>query len=101
MAFFVPDSRRDDLHSVLKPLKRPQDSPGVFNDCAVRQVRLRTLPEGETYGLETARSIDALIIVLHRKRIAERARIVAAFARFNRDAMQQAIRNLFHGGREV
>ncbi|UWQ61960.1 hypothetical protein K3723_14005 [Leisingera caerulea] len=48
-------------------------------------------------GLEAAQSIGALIVVLHQRQLAERARVVDSFHAFNSMQTQERFRALFHG----
>lgn len=103
MEFFAPVFPQEDLRSILKPLKKLQDSLGLFNDMAVQQVRLLTFSDtlgDEPRKLEIVQSLGALIVVLHQQQMAERERIVAAFDDFHEDRMQQIFRQLFHAEKE-
>lgn len=103
MEFFSPVFPQDDLRRVLKPLKKLQDSLGLFNDMAVQQVRLLSFSDtlgDEPRKLEIVQSLGALIVVLHQQQMAERERIVAAFDDFHDDGMQQIFRQLFHAEKE-
>lgn len=103
MEFFSPVFPKDGFRSILKPLKKLQDSLGLFNDMAVQQVRLLTFSDtlgGEPRKLEIVQSLGALVVVLHQNQMAEREKIVAAFTNFNGDRTQQTFRQLFHAGKE-
>jgi CHAD domain-containing protein len=103
MEFFAPVFPQDGFRSILKPLKKLQDSLGLFNDFAVQQARLLTFSEtlgDEPRKLEIAQNLGALVVVLHQSQVAEREKIVAAFADFNDDRTQQTFRHLFHTGKE-
>lgn len=105
MEFFGPVFAKSAFKSLIKPLKRLQDNLGLFNDYSVQQDSLRAfLTELETQnraeGLEIAQSAGALIAVLHQRQLAERAKVVESFARFNSRETQKTFRDLFHGGKE-
>lgn len=105
MEFFVPVFPKSEFKSLIKPLKRLQDNLGLFNDYSVQQDNLREFLNGlETQnraeGLEIAQSVGALIAVLHQRQLAERAKVVESFARFNSRETQKTFRDLFHGGKE-
>ena len=102
MEFFGPVFPQNDFKMVVKALKKLQDSLGLFNDCAVQQTGLQAFADdlGDEPGqFEIAQSVGALVVVLHQKQLAERQKIVAAFARFNSEKMQRIIRKLFHEGK--
>lgn len=104
MEFFRSVFPHDDFVYVLKPLKKLQDSLGLFNDYAIQQTKLQIFADdlgGDPHKLEIAQSIGALVIVLHQKQVAEREKIIDAFARFNSNKMQRTIRELFHDGKET
>ncbi len=104
MEFFAPLFPKQPFGEVLKPLKRLQDSLGVFNDHAVQQASLLAFVEGlggEPYRLEIAQSVGALVTVLHQRQTAMRDRIVEAFARFNSERTRRTFRALFHDGKEI
>jgi CHAD domain-containing protein len=105
MEFFGPVFPDSAFKSLIKPLKRLQDNLGFFNDYSVQQDSLRAFLAGlETQnraeGLEIAQSVGALIAVLHQRQLAERAKVVESFARFNSSETQKTFRDLFHGGKE-
>lgn len=104
MEFFAPVFPQDAFRRILKPLKKLQDSLGLFNDCAVQQTALTAFADSlgdEPRKLEIAQSVGALVLVLHRQQAAERERTVAAFAHFNSDRVQRTFRQLFHDGKEA
>ena len=103
MEFFGPVFPQDDFRDILKPLKKLQDSLGLFNDMAVQQARLLSFSDTlgeEPRKFEIVQSLGALVVVLHQKQVAERERIVAAFADFHDDRTRRTFRQLFHAGRE-
>lgn len=103
MEFFGPVFPKDSLRNILKPLKKLQDSLGLFNDMAVQQARLLAFSDtldNEPRRLDIVQSLGALIVILHQNQMAERERIVAAFTDFNGDKTQQTFRQLFHAEKE-
>jgi CHAD domain-containing protein len=101
MEFFAPVFPRKEFQSILKPLKRLQDNLGLFNDYSVQQESLRALlddldQQPEKRDLEIAQSVGALIVVLHKKQLEERARVVESFAKFNNKGTRHTFRKLFH-----
>ena len=104
MEFFGPVFPQESFRDILKPLKKLQDSLGLFNDSSVQQAGLTAFVGslGDEPGrLEIAQSVGALVVILHQQQAAERERIVEAFAHFNSDFMQRAFRELFHEGRRA
>lgn len=98
MEFFGPVFPQDSFRSILKPLKKLQDSLGLFNDLAVQQVRLLSFSdtlENEPRKLEIVQSLGALVVVLHQQQLVERERIADAFADFHDDKTQKIFRELF------
>lgn len=103
MEFFGPVFPKDPFDELVKPLKRLQDSLGLFNDCAVQQISLHSFVESlgdEPHKLDIAQSVGALITVLHQQQNAERERIAEAFARFNSERMQRSFHDLLRSGKE-
>uniref|UniRef100_A0A2A3JW13 Metal-binding protein n=1 Tax=Alloyangia mangrovi TaxID=1779329 RepID=A0A2A3JW13_9RHOB len=104
MEFFAPLFPGKPFKQIIKPLKKLQDNLGLFNDYSVQQESLQAFLgrlEGATPGnLQIAQSVGALVLVLHERQLAERARVVGSFAAFNSDETRQTFRDLFHGGKE-
>jgi len=101
--FFGPVFARDHLRTILKPLKRLQDSLGLFNDFAVQQTRLLAFSDAlrdEARKLEIVQSIGALVVVLHQRQTVEREKILTAFADFNNQEMRRAFRRLLRARKE-
>ena len=103
MEFFEPLYPAKDFKTVLRPLKRLQDTLGLFNDYSVQQLALHDLaehhaPRGKAADLALARSIGALIAVLYQEQRAERGRVAARFAEFDSALMQRTFRRLFAAG---
>ena len=100
--FFAPLFPPEAVKPLLKPLKKLQDTLGLFNDYSVQQVALRDFmqahePIGQKKDLILAQSIGALIAVLHVRQTEERARIMSRFSRFDSAEIRAQFRTLFHG----
>ncbi len=103
MEFFAPVFPMESFRGILKPLKKLQDSLGLFNDLAIQQTRLLAFSDAlgdEPRKFDIVQSVGALVFVLHQSRAAERERIAAAFAAFNGDKTQRTFRQLFRAGKE-
>lgn len=104
MEFFAPLFPDGPFKRLIKPLKKLQDNLGLFNDYSVQQESLQAFLGGldgaEPGNLQAAQSVGALIVVLHGRQLAERARVVDSFAAFNSAETRQTFRDLFHGGKE-
>ncbi|ANT59607.1 metal-binding protein [Salipiger sp. CCB-MM3] len=105
MEFFGPLFPAGPFKKLIKPLKRLQDNLGLFNDYSVQQGSLidflrRLEDSGESGNLQVAQSVGALILVLHERQLAERAKVVGSFATFNSAETQMTFRELFHGGKK-
>ncbi|WP_424985213.1 CHAD domain-containing protein [Microbulbifer sp. S227A] len=101
MEFFGPVFPKAEFQSILKPLKKLQDNLGLFNDYSVQQDNLRALLDDlgrtpEKKNLEIAQSVGALVAVLHRKQLEERAKVMKSFANFNSKSTRDTFRTLFH-----
>ena len=103
MEFFAPLFPAKPFKQIIKPLKKLQDNLGLFNDYSVQQESLQAFLgrlEGATPdNLQIAQSVGALVLVLHERQLAERARVVGSFAAFNSAETRQTFRDLFHGGK--
>jgi len=101
MEFFGPVFPQKRFKTLLRPLKLLQDNLGLFNDFAVQQRSLSTLLAGldaaDPGTLDIAQSVGALIAVLHRRQLDERARVMESFARFNGPETRRTFRELFRG----
>ncbi|WP_240453973.1 CHAD domain-containing protein [Chachezhania antarctica] len=100
MEFFAPLFPAKDIKGLIKPLKVLQDNLGLFNDYSVQQESLQDFLDqkagrGRKQDLVIARSIGALIAVLHQRQLKERSRVVASFAQFDSAETQDAFRALF------
>lgn len=94
--FFTPMFDKAELKGLIKELKKLQDVLGLFNDYSVQQDSLRafldqrsqTAPRGARARAEemaVAQAVGALIAVLHRKQLEQRALVVSRFAAFDSD----------------
>lgn len=106
MEFFAPVFPKSEIRLILQPLKRLQDNLGLFNDYSVQQDNLRAMLEDldETQDgaqIAIAQSIGALIVVLNRKQLEERAKVVGSFATFNDKQTRARFRALFKDKRSV
>jgi CHAD domain-containing protein len=104
MEFFAPLFGRKKLAALIKALKALQDRLGAFNDYAVQQAALeaflRDLGSGDARGaVEIAKSVGALIAILHRRQDEARTRIAASFAGFDGRETRAGFRALFHEGK--
>lgn len=103
MEFFGPVFPPGPFRDLLKPLKRLQDSLGYFNDYSVQQVSMQAFLDGlgnVAHKAEIAQSVGALIAMLHQRQIAEREKIVDAFAGFNSDQARETFRALLQDERK-
>ncbi|WP_353472827.1 CHAD domain-containing protein [Salipiger sp. H15] len=104
MEFFAPLFPDKSFRRLLKPLKKLQDNLGLFNDYAVQQKSLQAFVDGldgrRAGSLQVAQSVGALILVLHERQLAERARVEESFAAFDSAGTRQTFRDLFHGGKK-
>lgn len=100
MEFFAPLFPASEFKPILKPLKRLQDNLGLFNDYSVQQETLQTFMTTHRTGsrardLSVAKSIGALIAILHQRQLQERARVMDNFAHFDSKAVRHSFRTLF------
>lgn len=106
MEFFAPLFPGKEMAALIKPLKRVQDTLGLFNDYAVQQHSLRGFLDApgadrRAHALEIAQSVGALIAVLHRRQLEQRALLAEAFASFGSDDLRARFARLFHDGGET
>jgi len=96
MEFFMPMFDKAEVKQLIKALKRLQDVLGLFNDYSVQQdslrdyldQRMQAAPRGAKARAEevaVAQAVGALIAVLHRKQLEQRAQVVSRFAAFDSD----------------
>src|SRR5690606_17893965 len=105
MEFFTPIFPKAPFDALLKRLKRLQDNLGLFNDYSVQQQSLQTflqeLPSsGGRINMEVAQSVGALIAVLHKRQLEERAKVVKSFTNFNSPTTQLTFSTLFQERKE-
>lgn len=103
MEFFDPVFPQEPFNSILKSLKRLQDSLGLFNDCVVQQINLQAFVDSlndEQHKLGITQSVGSLITVLYQRQSAEREKITDTFARFSNGRMQRSFRVLFQSRKE-
>ncbi|WP_158971679.1 CHAD domain-containing protein [Chachezhania sediminis] len=99
MEFFAPLFPAADIKALIKPLKVLQDNLGLFNDYSVQQASLQDFLDSRSgvrkQDVTIAKSIGALIAILHRRQLEERARVVSSFAHFDSEDVQLAFRAMF------
>lgn len=101
MEFFAPVFPKKEMKRLIKPLKHLQNNLGYFNDYSVQKDALAVFLEthqdgGKKAQRELAQSVGALIAVLHRRQLEERARVMQSFARFDSEGTRQTFQTLFH-----
>ncbi|WP_035365925.1 CHAD domain-containing protein [Pseudodonghicola xiamenensis] len=106
MEFFAPLFPASQMAPLIKPLKRLQDGLGLFNDYAVQQQSLRALLATPGADLRDdaeaiARSVDALIAILHQRQLEQRARLTDSFAGFDNAELRARFAAQFHDGGET
>ncbi len=101
MEFFGPLFDKGDFKTLIKPLKKLQDSLGLFNDYSVQQealldfVATQSNAQGRA-NAQLAMSVGGLIAVLDQRQKAERDRVIASFQHFDSPDIQNLFRTLFH-----
>lgn len=106
MEFFATLFPKPEFKSILKPLKYLQENLGLINDCAVQQISLQDFLRGlskrpDSMNIDVAQSVGALIAVLHRRLLEERAKVLDSFALFDRPPTQKTFHNLFQTLKEI
>jgi len=101
MEFFSPLFPAKQIKSLIKSLKKLQDNLGLFNDYSVQQESMQSfltnhVSTGREQDLTVAKSVGALIAVLHQQQLAERALVVSNFAVFDEETTRQQFRQLFY-----
>jgi len=101
MEFFSPLFSNRKIKSLIKPLKNLQDNLGLFNDYSVQQVSMQEfltnhVSRGREQDLTVAKSVGAIISILHQQQLTERALVVSNFAVFDSEDVRQQFRQLFH-----
>lgn len=105
MEFFAPLFPVDVIKKVIKSLKRLQDNLGLFNDYSVQQESLQLFLDTHTSknpkkDLMVAKSVGALMMVLHQRQLQERAKVVNNFNVFDHENTQKQFQTLFQHERE-
>lgn len=105
MELFAPLFDGNGFRVILKPLKKLQDSLGLFNDYSVQQDALLTFvaSRADTQGRVDAQiglSVGGLIAVLDQHQKTERKRVVASFHQFDGQEIRHMFRSLFHHKKE-
>lgn len=100
MEFFSLLFEAKTMKSLLKSLKVLQDNLGLFNDYSVQQVSLQDFILSHTSrnrqkDLVVAKSVGALIAMLHQRQLEERAMVVSNFTIFDSESTQQKFQKLF------
>ncbi|MDB6179310.1 CHAD domain-containing protein [Paracoccus sp. Z330] len=100
MEFFAPLFSRKEVKARINDLKGLQDNLGLFNDYSVQQVALQEVLDRAKMSdrgkkLDMAKSVGALIAILHQRQLDERARVTRSFAEFDSAAVQDSFRNQF------
>lgn len=102
MEFFAPLFDKQEVKGRISALKALQENLGLFNDYSVQQVALQeALDRAQTSDaakkLDMAKSVGALIAVLHQRQLEERARVSRSFAEFDSPDVQDSFRSQFQG----
>ena len=100
MEFFSPIFPAKTIKGLIKALKLLQDNLGLFNDYSVQQVSLQSFILSHTsknrkQDLSIAKSVGALIAMLHQKQLEERAKVISNFKIFDSLTTQQQFQKLF------
>ncbi len=100
MEFFSPMFPAKTIKGLIKALKLLQDNLGLFNDYSVQQVSLQSFISSHTsknrkQDLSIAKSVGALIAMLHQKQLEERAKVISNFKIFDSQTTQQQFQKLF------
>ena len=100
MEFFSPMFPAKKIKGLIRALKILQDNLGLFNDYSVQQDSLQSFilthtSKNRKKDLSIAKSVGALIAMLHQKQLEERAKVISNFKIFDSLATQQQFQNLF------
>lgn len=101
MEFFAPLFEKKSFKKLIKPLKKLQDSLGLFNDYSVQQEALlgfvaqQSTAQGRA-NAQLAMAAGGLVCALDQRQKAERGRVIASFGHFDSPAIQHLFRTLFH-----
>ncbi|NVO54974.1 CHAD domain-containing protein [Rhodobacteraceae bacterium B1Z28] len=105
MEFFAPLFARKRFKLILKPLKKLQDSLGLFNDYSIQQEALldfvsqQSNAQGQVQA-QLGMAVGGLIAVLDQRQRAERDRVIASFQQFDGPDTRHLFRSLFHHKKE-
>ena len=109
MEFFTPMFDKAEVKTMIKALKKLQDVLGLFNDYSVQQDSLRDFLEARAavaprsaksraQEMAVAQSVGALIAVLHRRQLEQRALVEARFAEFDSKGTRARFAAQFQAG---
>jgi len=104
MEFFGPIFPQELFDSILKSLKKLQDSLGLFNDCSVQQFNLQSFVDSlsdKQHRFIITQSVGSLVTILHQRQFAERKKITNAFVHFSSDRIQRSFRALCKNKKEL
>lgn len=88
------------IKGLIRALKILQGNLGLFNDYSVQQDSLQSFvlthtSKNRKKDLSIAKSVGALIAMLHQKQLEERAKVISNFKTFDSLTTQQQFQNLF------
>lgn len=100
MEFFSPMFPAKTIKGLINALKLLQDNLGLFNDYSVQQDSLQSFilshaSKNRKQDMSVAKSVGALIAMLHQKQLEERAKVISNFKIFDRLKTQQQFQKLF------
>lgn len=100
MEFFMPIFQGDEIKTLIKNLKKLQDTLGRFNDYSVqqeflRQIALHELERFADRALPVSEAIGALTALLYRLQCKERQRVMQSFQRFDSEETRAIFQQLF------
>ncbi len=101
MEFFAPLYSAKEMKTLIKSLRRLQNSLGKFNDCSVQQEALNAhitahANSKQDNDLEMVKSVGALVAAIHQSQLEERIKIVANLDSFTSDETSTKFEHLFH-----
>lgn len=101
MEFFSPMFPAKIIKRIIRALKLLQDNLGLFNDYSVQQVYLQEFilthtSKTRNQDMAVAKSVGALIAILHQKQLEERAKVITNFKIFDSKETQKEFQNLFN-----
>lgn len=92
--FFGPIYPKDILNTLLKKLKKMQNTLGLFNDYSVQQDALHEYLAGSRQNKKIHVSVGALILVLAQKQREQRKLVEGRFAEFASEETAQLVAQL-------